>query len=98
MRIPIMVGIIVVLTSTLFAADTICFQGMIKDSDGVPVANDSYNMRFTLFNVETDGTQLWQEEHTAGNKVAIIQGHYAVELGSVTVFGSEFLSMTIIPS
>ena len=90
MRTIVIIGMMLVVISSLFAADTISFQGTLKDSDGVPVASGSYNMRFTLFNAETDGTQLWQEEHSAANKVAVTQGHYAVELGSITPFAAEF--------
>ena len=35
------------------------YQGQLTDKMGVPVANDTYTMRFYLFDAQTGGNQLW---------------------------------------
>ena len=86
------IAFIVTMCSFSFSVETINYQGVLKDSDGFPMASGSYNMRFTLFDAATNGTQLWQEDHTGAHKVSVIQGNYAVELGSLTAFGAGFFN------
>jgi hypothetical protein len=37
----------------------ISYQGKVTDSDGAPIADGAYAMRFTIYDVPTGGTYLW---------------------------------------
>lgn len=58
----------------------ISIQGTLKTANGASVLDDSYAVTFKLYNVETGGTALWQEDAT----VEVIGGIYSHYLGSVT--------------
>lgn len=45
--------------------DTIAYQGKLIDSTGSAVPDGSYNMEFSIYNVETGGTPLWTERWSA---------------------------------
>jgi len=36
------------------------YQGVLKDSEGQPVADDVYAIKFTIYNAETEGVVLWE--------------------------------------
>ncbi len=83
--------IVLNLCTGIFASETINFQGVLKDPDGVPIASGTYDMRFTIYPDESTGTNVWQETHTGtGNRVSVTAGHYNVELGVIKPFPSGF--------
>lgn len=58
----------------------ISYQGVLTESDGSPIADGNYSMTFSLYNVATGGTALWQE----AKLVATEAGVFNVILGDVT--------------
>jgi hypothetical protein len=60
------------------------YQGRLTDSSGNIVANGSYNIKFTIYNAPTGGTNLWQEYRQTGNRVTITNGLFDVRFGDVT--------------
>jgi hypothetical protein len=76
-------------TIALSAQDlpTLSVQGTLKDANGASVSDGVYTVTFRLFNQETGGTPVWQEEAP----VEVIGGIYSHYLGSVTPLeGSDF--------
>jgi len=61
-------------------AATISVQGILKDANGASVPDGNYAVIFRLFNQETGGSPVWQEEAT----VEVIGGIYTHYLGGVT--------------
>lgn len=57
----------------------ISYQGRLVGADGAPVTG-SISMTFKLFATPTDTTALWTEQET----VALTDGYYSLQLGSVT--------------
>ena len=94
----VLVLVIIFLISSLYSAgtNTITYQGTVTTSGGTAPANGNYAMRFSLWNVVSGGTpatnQKWQETRTSANAVAITNGAFSVELGSVTAFPTNFFS------
>ncbi|MBI5557356.1 MAG: hypothetical protein HY885_06925 [Deltaproteobacteria bacterium] len=78
------------------APDRINYQGKLTDPAGVPLTG-SYTMRFDLFDEESGGGKLWNPpngETHAG--VAVTDGMYNIELGSIQPLSSAvFASDTI---
>jgi parallel beta-helix repeat protein len=74
------------------AAETVSVQGMLKGSDGVPLASGTYNMQFRLYTGASGGTAQWTEPHTGANAVTVTGGLYAAELGGITVFPATLFS------
>jgi hypothetical protein len=62
------------------------YQGRLTDSSGNPL-NGSYNITFRIYDAETAGTLLWQEQHTG---VVIQKGIFSILLGSVTALNLPF--------
>jgi hypothetical protein len=63
------------------------YQGEIKDPvTGDPVPDGTYDMRFRIYDVQTGGTHLWEENHSSayGNPVEVANGIFSVLLGSGT--------------
>lgn len=58
----------------------ISIQGTLKSASGSSVIDGPYAVTFKLYNVETGGTALWEEDAT----VEVIGGIYSHYLGSVT--------------
>lgn len=56
-------------------------QGILRDANGLPVPDGTYDMEFNIYNVETSGTSLWTEPHAG---VQVTNGIYAVKLGGTT--------------
>ncbi len=59
---------------------TISIQGTLKDATGSSVDDGTYTVTFRLFNVESGGSAVWQEEAP----VEVVGGIYTHYLGSVT--------------
>ena len=58
----------------------ISYQGVLTETDGSPVADGNYSMTFSLYDVATGGTALWQEA-----KIVVVEaGVFNVILGDVT--------------
>jgi hypothetical protein len=77
--------------------ETINFQGRLFNGQGAIVPDGFYNVQFNIYQDGTgtaagnpDGTLLWTEEHlnNNGDGVTVRNGYMAVELGSITPFGS----------
>jgi hypothetical protein len=64
------------------------YQGRIIDASGIPV-DGSYSITFKIYNDPTAGTILWSESHSA---VAVTDGLFHVDLGSIVTLGSDVLS------
>ena len=63
--------------------NTMSYQGRLKDSDGVAVANGDYDFEFRLYDDLAGGALLWEEEQL---DVTVTDGYFAVSLGSVDGF------------
>ncbi|MCA9369101.1 hypothetical protein KC721_02280 [Candidatus Woesebacteria bacterium] len=64
--------------------ENIHFQGKIVNSDGTNVANGNYDFVFKIYTVDVLGTAIWTETRTGGDQVAVTDGIFNVDLGSVT--------------
>lgn len=62
--------------------DTISYQGRLRDELGVAVADGDYDFTFTLFDAAEVGVEDWTEAQT----VAVTDGYFSVQLGSVDPF------------
>jgi len=62
----------------------IAYQGVLKTSGGVKVADGDLDILFKIYDASTGGTLLWTGTHTAanGNAVTITDGVFSVLLGS----------------
>jgi len=80
-----------------FAQETVSFQGRLTDADGAPVADDTYTVRFQLFETPTGGSAQWEESHT----VTTQDGVFSTLLGTETVLDPDafetmpYLALTI---
>lgn len=69
------------------AVSRISIQGTLKNSNGASVADGNYTVKFLLYNAQTGGTALWQEDAM----VEVVGGIYSHYLGSVVPLeGSDF--------
>jgi hypothetical protein len=64
------------------------FQGRLSGTDGKPVPDGPYAVKFTMYDAETAGGALWTE--TQG--VTQVGGMFMVYLGSVTAFPSDLFA------
>lgn len=65
---------------------TINFQGKVVNDDGTNVTDGSYDFEFALYSVSSAGTAIWTETWNSGStQVAVTDGIFRVELGSITV-------------
>lgn len=55
------------------------YQGVLADAAGVAVSDGTYSITFSLYDVPSEGTYLWQETHSS---VAVSKGIFNVILGS----------------
>ncbi len=69
------------------AANTLSYQGVLRDPAGAAVADGTYAMDFSLWDAETIGNQLWSEAHGA---VTTKDGAFSVVLGATTALGTIF--------
>jgi len=79
--------------SVTIAADVpqlINVQGKLTDAVGDPVADGSYSVVFSIYDVSTGGSVLWQETQS----VDITDGLFSVELGSVTTLSPSLFDDT----
>jgi hypothetical protein len=62
----------------------ILYQGSLLDSEGNLVEDGKYNMRFVIYDSETEGNILWQEEYTSYNAVFVRNSQFKIILGRET--------------
>ncbi|MCI0406776.1 MAG: hypothetical protein L0209_12065, partial [candidate division Zixibacteria bacterium] len=83
-RVPVLTTLTALLalwTMAVFAAvpQLINFQGILRDGSGNPVANGSYSVMFTIYDLPGSGaTALWSETQS----VNTVNGLFTVLLGS----------------
>ena len=65
--------------------NVISYQGILTDNNGIPLNGDQI-LTFTLYDAETNGTQLWQEIQV----VPVTDGSFHVNLGDVTALNLSF--------
>ena len=46
--------------------EMITVQGLLTDAGGTPVANAEYSVRFSIYDVASDGSALWSETRNVG--------------------------------
>ncbi len=68
------------------------FQGRLTDNNGNIVANGSYNIKFTIYNALTGGTNVWQEYRQTTNRVTITNGLFDVRFGDVTALSPSLFN------
>ncbi len=60
----------------------ILYQGRLSDSEGNPIADGKYNLRFRIYDAQEEwGNILWQEEYTFYNALSLNDGQFKVILG-----------------
>jgi hypothetical protein len=67
---------------------TVSYQGVLRTTTEVPVADDNYPMEFRIYTVATLGAPVWGPE--AHPTVATHNGLFSVYLGSIVPLGSVF--------
>ncbi|MDO8471656.1 MAG: tail fiber domain-containing protein [bacterium] len=72
-------------TSRAATINQFTFQARILSKDRTSTPTGNYNFRFSIFNVETGGSQLWQE---TTNGVTVNYGKFTVILGNSTSLNS----------
>jgi len=65
---------------------TMSYQGVLADAGGAPVADGSYDLTFSIYDVATGGVALWTETQS----VAVVNGVFSVILGSVNPLTPDF--------
>ncbi len=92
LRSIVIMGMMMMCASLVLASDTLFFQGVLRDGDGIPLPSGSYNMRFRVYNIASGGSSLWEETHIAAYAVTVTQGYYSVVLGDTNPFSVDFFS------
>ena len=59
----------------------ILYQGNLSDSEGNPVEDGRYNIRFRIYDVQEEGDILWLEEYTFYNAIFVKDGQFKIILG-----------------
>jgi len=79
--------ILMILAIAVFAAvpQQINYQGKLVESHGIGI-NDTIDITFEIYNLETGGTPLWTETHT---DVVVYKGLFDVLLGSLVPFATS---------
>ena len=72
--------LIVLLTTNVLGQEKILnYQGVLLDSEGQPVADDSYTAVFAIYDVETQGNPLWTDTNVP---LTTVNGAFNVSLGT----------------
>jgi len=92
-KLPIIISLLVILLAVEFCFAQgepenlsnlrILYQGQLTDSGGNPLVDGRYNIRFVIYDEETQGNILWQEEYTFYNAISVGGGQFKVILGRV---------------
>lgn len=58
---PLVVGLVLLVSGVALAEipQAMGYQGMITDDGGIPVDDDTYTMRFMIYDAESGGSLLW---------------------------------------
>lgn len=95
-HISVLLFVFLLLSFYVFGQNSITYQGTVVKSGGSVPPNGNYGMRFGLWNRDIDGDpalyRLWQESHINADAVAVTNGAFSVELGSITVFPADFFT------
>ena len=65
------------------------FQGRLTDTSGVPLADGAHNLTFSLFDIPSGGSSLWNEAASVTTK----DGLFTHQLGSSTLFSQSFFQI-----
>jgi len=69
------------------------YEGTLTDTDGNPVPDGTYEIRFSLYNVLTGGTPLWTETwNSTTTPVIVTNGKFNVLLGTHNPIPVEFFN------
>ncbi|MBN1423826.1 hypothetical protein JXA88_04650 [Candidatus Fermentibacteria bacterium] len=78
-RVFLALGLAILATAASAEIPTlISYQGKVTDASGTPVPDNTYNMRFRIYNVATGGTSLWD---SGTRSIALSGGIFNVLLG-----------------
>lgn len=66
-----------------FQAQTLSIQGVVKNSDGTAAPDGDYEITFSLYTVETGGSNVWEETQ---NEIEVKGGTYSALLGGSVSF------------
>jgi len=69
--------------------NTVNYQGYLTNADGIPLTGD-YSITFAIYAETSGGTALWSETHS---NVAVVEGFFAVRLGSVVPLPTSLLAL-----
>jgi hypothetical protein len=69
-------------------SQVLSFQGRLCGTDGKPLPDGPYAVRFTAYDAEVGGSVLWQEDQS----VTQVGGIFTAYLGSVTPFGAALFT------
>ena len=86
--------LVLMLISSIALADVppmINYQGKLLQPSGAPVADGTYQMTFSIYNVATGGTALWTETNPS---VQVKGGLFAALLGSVINLPANIFNTT----
>lgn len=91
MRIPAIVSVMIAVlcfSGTVRAAtginDQIHFQGKVVNADGTNVPDGAYDFVFAIYTAASGTSAIWTESRTGGDQVAVTDGIFSLDLGSVT--------------
>jgi len=68
----------------------IFYQGTLATSEGEPVEDGRYNMRFLIYDAQEGGNIIWQEEHSFYDAVFVRGGKFQVILGRKNPINLDF--------
>ncbi|MFC1802230.1 hypothetical protein ACFLY7_02200, partial [Patescibacteria group bacterium] len=73
------------------------YQGKLTNSSDVAVANGTYHMKFQIYDAETGGTLLLEENRSTstGNRVSVTDGLFSILIGSSTSLTSLDFNQTL---
>jgi|GEM_PF-2582551 len=71
------------------------YQGKLTASSSVAVPDGDYDMVFSLYTVDTGGSNIWTESRTVANQVTVTGGLFSVMLGEVSTLSGVDFSQTL---
>lgn len=83
----LVIALISMISSAWDVPGLINYQGNLTDPNGVEL-NGDYEMSFSLYNTETEGSSLWREQQT----VKVTKGIYNVNLGDTNPLNFEIFN------
>jgi hypothetical protein len=86
--IALLASLILLFTGIATASTVINYQGLLTDAAGDPVPDSTYQMRFSIWDDSTGGTQVWLSPL---NTVATSNGRFSVNLGATEPLDRDML-------